>query len=347
MSDCPIMKRMKDNYENRTRYFLPRRTYSIIRLDGKAWHSYTKSLKKPFDKDLIEDLDNAVIAIMPEIQGAVFAYIQSDEVSILLTDFTNIGTQAWFDGNIQKMASISASLLTAEFNKQRFKRFCSNPISGEKCITQSEVDNFVLGFFDSRIFTIPDPIEVYNYFVARNKDCARNSISMVAQANFSHKELHSKGSADMQEMLFQHKGINWAEYDQSLKNGRLVVKEEYWVPLSSTEGKSVTGEASILLEGGEARVKRTRWAVKPAPVFSKEPDVLINLIPKIATEAVVVRKGFCRNCRQDVDFARMAIGHIRPDGVVEGECIECFQKKTGMIVELPLKSLESKPTNPI
>src|ERR1035437_7754718 len=114
--------RMKDQYENRTRYCLPRRTYAIIRADGKAWHTYTRGLVKPFDANLIKDLDTSIVSTLPHIQGAVFAYTQSDEISILLTDFESIQTSAWFDNNIQKMASVAASVLTAEFNRCRTRR---------------------------------------------------------------------------------------------------------------------------------------------------------------------------------------------------------------------------------
>src|ERR1035437_4873381 len=114
--------RMKEQYEDRTRYMLPRRTYTLLRLDGKSFHTYTRGLKKPFDKDLYEDMDNAIIAMLPEIQGAVSAYTQSDEISILLTDFALPTTSAWFDGNLQKMVSVTASMITAEFNKLRLLR---------------------------------------------------------------------------------------------------------------------------------------------------------------------------------------------------------------------------------
>lgn len=245
-------QRIKENYENRTRYFLPRRSYSIIRLDGKAFHSYTKNLNKPFDDGLINDLDNAVIQIMPEIQGAKFAYIQSDEISILLTDFEKPNTSAWFDGNIQKICSVSASLMTAEFNLLRNVRAgLSNNI--DKVI----IDKMNLAYFDSRVFTIPDPIEIYNYFVWRWKDCSRNSISMVAQSNFSHKELQGKSSAKMQEMLMSQKDINWSKLPENYKNGRFILKENYLV--------------------GE--VERSRWVVKPGWKITENPNKLMALIP--------------------------------------------------------------------
>src|SRR5512137_2136173 len=118
--------RMKGQYEDRTRYSLPRRTFTIIRLDGKAFHTYTRGLKKPFDGDLFADIDTAIINMLPEIQGAVFAYTQSDEISVLLTDFATTQTDAWFDGNLQKMCSVAASIMTAQFNAARIDRTISH-----------------------------------------------------------------------------------------------------------------------------------------------------------------------------------------------------------------------------
>lgn len=264
--------RIKDQYEGRTRYSVPRRTYTIIRLDGKAFHSYTKHLKKPFDYDLSSDLDNSVISVLSEIQGAKFAYCQSDEISILLTDFEKPTTQAWFDGNIQKMASVSASLMTAHFNKLRIKRRGEAVL--DKC-KKEQGKNFDAYFgelldlvnlnediasFDSRIFTIPDRTEVMNYFLWRNNDCTRNSVSMVAQANFPHRELQGKSSSQMQEMLFSQKKINWAETPEADKNGRLILKEHY---LSSNNPDS----------------ERSRWVSKPAWKFTKDKR-LLDLIPE-------------------------------------------------------------------
>ena len=114
--------RMKDHYENRTRYLLPRRTYTILRIDGKAFHAYTKDCERPYDSFFSEDMDFTAVTLCKQIEGTQIAYIQSDEISILLTDFADNQTQAWFDGNLQKLVSISASIATAHFNSFRWKR---------------------------------------------------------------------------------------------------------------------------------------------------------------------------------------------------------------------------------
>jgi len=220
--------RMKEFYENRTRNFLPRRTYTIIRADGKAFHSYTRGLVRPFDEKLVNDMDETACYMCKNIQGAKFAFVQSDEISILLTDFEGLTTDAWFDGNIQKMASISASLATAKFNELR-----SNKIA----------------LFDSRVFTIPSDIEVQNYFIWRQQDTTRNSILSVAQSMFSHRELENKNTDQMQEMCFQ-KGVNWNDFSAKLKRGRLIVKQDYEKE-GATRSKWVSVEPPIFTQERE------------------------------------------------------------------------------------------------
>lgn len=291
--------RMKGSYEDRTRFSLPRRTYTIIRLDGKSFHTYTRGLDKPFDFDLFEDFDNAIIAMLPDIQGAAFAYTQSDEISILLTDFDKPTTSAWFDGNLQKICSVSASLITGEFNRFRARRWSKNLAAqlllekhgmGEEAADNSalateEGCQFKVANFDARVFTIPDRIEVMNYFIWRNQDCSRNSVSMVAQANFSHKELQSKSTPDMHEMLHA-KGINWAtDFPDGAKNGRLIVKEEYETPLKEINANLPDKEKLIGL-GADGlvhdTVKRTRWVAKGAWKFTEDKEKLLAMIPQYA-----------------------------------------------------------------
>lgn len=263
--------RMKEQYENRTRFSLPRRTYTIIRLDGKAFHTYTRGLNKPFDKGLYEDMDNAIIAMMCEVQGVRFAYTQSDEISLLLTDFALPTTSAWFDGNLQKMASVSASVITAHFNQQRLARFVEkhslNVLRGDAPIA----------YFDARVFTIPDRIEVMNYFIHRNQDCSRNSVSMVAQSHFSHKQLNGKSTTEMQEMLMTDKDVNWSNYPDELKNGRLIVKEEY----VTQYGGEIPLPEGLLCQKDAVR---TRWVSKPAWKFTQDKERLLEMIPKYEQE---------------------------------------------------------------
>jgi tRNA(His) guanylyltransferase len=233
--------RIKSNYEDRTRIFLPRRSHTIIRIDGKAFHTYTRGLSRPFDDGFIEDMDTTAAYLCKNIQGAKFAFVQSDEISILLTDYDKITTDAWFDNNVQKMASVSASMATVAFNKARLNRHYH---LDEPMIKWAE--------FDSRVFQIPEWAEVENYFIWRQQDCVRNSIQSVAQSLYSHKELNGKNTNEMQEMIFQ-KGINWNDYDPKYKRGRAIVKIEY---------------------DGEVGVVRHRWESHGCPNLTQARDFI-------------------------------------------------------------------------
>ena len=270
----PLGTRIKENYENRTRYYVPRRTYTIIRLDGCHFKTYTRGLKKPFDNNLFEDIDNAIIAMLPEIQGAVFAYTQSDEISILLTDFAQPNTSAWFDGNLQKMCSVAASIITAEFNSLRLLRQFNAYV--KDC---DNVDFNNQAYFDARVFSIPDRVEVMNYLIWRNQDCSRNSVSMVAQSLFSHKELHGKSTVDMHEMM-HGKGVNWAtDYTDGQKNGRLIVKENY---MAAVHAPNVDGKIFLdfKVTNKGAGALRTHWVSQGAWKFTENKEKLLEMIPR-------------------------------------------------------------------
>lgn len=243
--------RMKEQYEHRARQHLPRRTYTIMRLDGKAFHTYTRGLDRPYGKLLMDDMAATAEFLCREVVGARFAYTQSDEISILLTDFDKPSTQAWFDGGVQKMTSVSASLATAKFNELRPGR---------------------LAFFDSRVFTIPDPVEVANYFIWRQQDATRNSISMAAQAQFSHSQLNGKSSGEMQEMLWTVHGINWNDYDPRFKRGTVVTSR---LELGDVVYEDKRSGETRTAEGVERRV----WSIEAPPVFSKDPSFLAGHIP--------------------------------------------------------------------
>jgi tRNA(His) guanylyltransferase len=218
--NCAISQRMKANYEERVRTYLTRRTPVIIRLDGKAFHTYTKGLQKPFDEGLIEDMNQTAMYLCKEIMGAKCAYVQSDEISILVTDFDNLETQAWFDYSVQKMTSVSASLATGKFNLLRVNRELN--LIGKMDYIDSD---FKIAFFDSRVFNIPKE-EVANYFLARQKDAVKNSIASLAQSLYPHKELENKNQNTLQEMSFQ-KGYNWNDLPYGQKRGRFIVKNLY------------------------------------------------------------------------------------------------------------------------
>jgi len=258
--------RMKENYENRTRFMLPRRAYTIIRLDGKAFHTYTKGLKRPFDVGLMDDMDATAAFLCKNIMGAKFAYVQSDEISILITDFEEENTQSWFDSNIQKMVSVSASMATAKFNQLRMARATWEGNDVPSNLDQEDIEKFKLAMFDARVFQVPQKIEVINYFVWRQQDATRNSISSVAQSLYSQKELFKVNTNDMQELIFQ-KGINWNNYTPREKRGGIIRQFENEFVRKNPNGESET-------------YTRNNWGLDvETPVFNQDKAYLYYLIP--------------------------------------------------------------------
>lgn len=279
--------RMKENYENRTRFLLPRRSNVLIRIDGKAFHSYTKGLDRPVDEGLTDDMNLTTKYLCENIQGAKFGYVQSDEISIWVTDYDDIQTDAWFDYNLQKMCSISASMATSKFNQLRMAR--ANKI------------DIKLAQFDARVFVIPELDEVVNYFVWRQQDATRNSISMAAQSMFSHKELQGKSSTDMMEMMFTLKDTNWDKYPAGFKRGRCVIKmfdsemhqkmqEECKKKKEFVQKQDFENAAYARMQernwmekianDPDAKTVRKKWKIVDPPIFTQDrrfiKDVLIN-----------------------------------------------------------------------
>lgn len=293
MKNDVINKRMKDNYESRSRTFLTRRTPVIIRLDGKAFHTYTRGLDKPFDDGLTQDMQETAIYLCKNIQGAKCAYVQSDEISILITDYDTLQTDAWFDYNVQKMCSISASLATGIFNQLRLNKILEQfKVSSEEYYI-SKINEFTsrlsLANFDSRVFNIPKE-EVSNYFLARQKDAVKNSISMLAQSLYSHKELHLKNSSEMQEMCFQ-KGHNWNDLHFSKKRGSFIFKNIYADDRLVTFYNENTKESAP-----EANYSHDVWFDGETyfePLYGLEPENWWEFKPtKIRTKWEVVKTPF-------------------------------------------------------
>ena len=207
--------RMKDYYEHSYRIKLPRRLPVIMRLDGKAFHTFTKNFKRPFDISLMDMMNKTAIHLCSQIQGSQIAYVQSDEISILIHNYKKINSESWFDNNIQKMTSISAGMASSYFTNLYSE--------SSQCYRDDHRKKLVI--FDSRVFVLPET-EVNNYFVWRQQDATRNSIEMVAQSMYSSKELHKKNCNMLQEMIFQKSGENWNNYPTSQKRGRCVIKQE-------------------------------------------------------------------------------------------------------------------------
>lgn len=264
--------RMK-GYENISRIYLTRRTPVIIRIDGKAFHSFTRGFAKPFDDILIKSMQDTSKYLCENIMGCKLAYTQSDEISLLLVDYEKLGTQAWFDNNLQKMVSVAASMTTMVFNKA-FKDNIINYIDSHINIDGSLMDGLFEytdtllkaknkgAMFDARAFILPKE-EVNNYFIWRQQDAIRNSIQMVAQSNFSHKELQGKSCNVLQDMLHEQKGINWNDYPTVYKRGSCIVKV-YDVITQYDEVGNICGYT-----------ERTKWIVdKEIPIFTQDRDYI-------------------------------------------------------------------------
>mgnify|MGYP001605672494 FL=1 len=202
-----IGDRMK-RYEESAHHVLVRRMPVMIRVDGKAFHTYTRGLQKPFDKDFITAMSFTARTVAAKLQGFKAAYIQSDEASFCITDYDDIDTQGWFDYDLAKVVSVSASMMTLYFKRYHAAAFGAGN-----------------AFFDSRAFNVPAD-DVVNCFLWRAKDWERNSIQMYAQSFFSHKQLQGKGRADMHEMLHGI-GKNWTtDLNNTEQNGVFLIKGE-------------------------------------------------------------------------------------------------------------------------
>jgi tRNA(His) 5'-end guanylyltransferase len=184
-----------------------KRTPVIIRIDGKAFHTFTRGMDKPFDEKLMKCMQETTHELVKKIDGCYFGYTQSDEISLLLTDYRTLDTQAWFDYNIQKISSVTSSITTAYFNRNFVRIF--------------EKKDYDVAMFDARVSNYPKE-EIVNYFIWRQQDATRNSIQMLGRAHFSQKEMHKKSCPMIQDMLFKEKGINWNDIETPKKRGTAV-----------------------------------------------------------------------------------------------------------------------------
>ena len=197
-----IGDRMK-GYERSAEFILPRRIPVIIRVDGRAFHTITRRrFGRAWSQEFVEQMCEAAATAMADIQGCSFCYSQSDEISFLLTDYQTIRTSPWFGYDMRKMISISASIVASVFSRL-YGRLVS---------------------FDSRCFSLPQD-EVCNYYIWRQLDATRNAIQMAGREHFSHKQLHRKSCNEIQELLFQEKGINFNDYPVVRKRGFCVTGE--------------------------------------------------------------------------------------------------------------------------
>ena len=270
----PLGDRMKESYENRSKTYLVRRMPVIIRLDGKAFHTFTKHLQKPYDEVFHNAMNSTMKYLCENIQCCKLGYTQSDEITLLLTDYDTLDTDAWFDNNVQKICSISASLATWAFNTFFAEEVnvwaAKNNISPMEYLNEGK-DEYLLklhkayrnacikgAMFDSRCFNIPES-EVTNCFIWRQQDATRNAIQMLGQCHFSHKELQDKSNNDIQDMLMTQKGINFNDMPIEFKRGVCCYK----TTCTNTRIDFKTKE--------EVTFERKYWKIdKEIPIFTQD-----------------------------------------------------------------------------
>ena len=266
--------RMKTFYEEIPKSKLMRRTPVAIRVDGRSFHTFTRGFNVPFDDVLIKTMQETMKYLCENIQGCVLGYTQSDEITLILVDYKKLTSAAFFDYEVQKICSITASMATMAFNKD-FKKN-TDIYSESKAVTgylgqyygdyenaSEQLDIYRKAFdkgamFDARCFNIPKE-EVANLIYWRQLDATRNSIQMVGQANFSHNELQNKSCNDVQNMLLTQKNINWNDLPTYQKRGSCCVKKEI-------ENKSIGYNGEV-----RAIEYRTEWVIDTEiPIFKGE-----------------------------------------------------------------------------
>ena len=245
-----IGNRFKEYYENRSKTYLMRRSNVIVRIDGCHFHNYCKGLQKPFDPTFIKTMQQTTKSLCENIQGCKIGYVESDEISLLLTDYDTLQTDAWFNYSVQKICSVSASMAALFFNKYWQKNVVELSAFYK---SKSELG----AYFDARAFNLPKE-EVTNYFIWRQNDATRNSIQSLAQANFSQKQIHSMNNSQLQDKLHEEKGINW------------------------NDCKTVEKRGSCVIHVFDKSINHSKWIIdEEIPIFTQNRDYIENILKKL------------------------------------------------------------------
>lgn len=268
--------RMKENYENISKTKLMRRTPVAIRVDGKAFHTFTRGFQKPFDDLMVKSMQATMKYMCENIQGCVLGYTQSDEITLILVDYKKLNSSAWFDYELQKLCSITASMATLAFNKSFEGNFFNCALELEDDLQNIYNNARHRGaMFDARAFNIPKE-EVTNLIYWRQLDATRNSIQSVGQTYFSHKELDKKTNDMIQCMLFEERGINWNDYPTHLKRGSCCVKNKIVV---DTDSDGVTAQLR------DTAANENGWIIdNEIPIFKGEGRKYIDKLVYIGED---------------------------------------------------------------
>jgi len=280
MDISDLAERMK-GYEKRNRYYLQRRMPVILRLDMRAGHSFTRGFERPFDEVFIKSMQDTTKYLCENIQNCKLSYQQSDEITLLLIDYDKLNTDCFFDYRVDKLCSIAASMATMAFNKffrdnvgdYLYENYDDQYLADYIKILQNAVDKGAM--FDARCFNIPKE-EVTNLVYWRQLDASRNSIQMVGQANFSHKELQNKSCNDIQDMLMTQKGINWNDLPTYQKRGSCCVRNKIVI-----ETDSVMATAQLR----DSSKSENEWIIDTdIPIFKGEGREYIDRLVFIGEE---------------------------------------------------------------
>lgn len=249
--------------EHTTRLFLPKDTYTMVRVDGKSFHTWCRGLRKPWDPRLVETMRQTMFALAERSQDCVLAYCQSDEITLVLAGYSRENSQAWFDGNLQKIASVCAGTASAHFNA-----------NAREIFEPEEIAQRDLAVFDGRAWPLATPTDVLENLRWRIKDAERNSASMLGQGNYSHRELHGVSRRDLIEKLEREKGVVWADEPGAFRTGSVCVKRKTSEPVTFTHKR--TGEV-ITLDA----VERSYWSLEDAPRPFEIEEKLSAMIPHL------------------------------------------------------------------
>lgn len=230
------------NYEDVYRYRLPPNQITLLRADGRSFHTWGRGLEKPFDESFIDYMDRIGLALCKDLMNVRMAYLQSDEISVIMVRGQE-SSQDWFGGNIQKIVSIAASIATAAASRPGYMH---QAIAGTPN-------------FDARVFVLPSLDETVNALIWRQRDWERNSIQMLARSLYGQKEMENKKREDLHEMIHA-KGKNWNDLPVHLRRGRCIVKVPE--PFKTPDGQDII---------------RHVWRVDmDIPIFTQDRDYILR-----------------------------------------------------------------------
>lgn len=307
------LKDRMEQYRNLVDYKLAPNSYVIAMVDG---HSFSKMVKKrytlPFDEKFIDLMNKTAKYVCEHLQGCKLAYTQSDEISFLITDFDTPNTDAWFGYRLCKMQSLIASYATAEFNRLRMVEIANTPCSA------SDMGEMIASYtpvvFDCKCWTVPTYNDAFAWFLYRQNDCVRNSKQQAAQTYLSSKSLNNLTTDKQIEKLKEEKGIDWHQYTNGEKYGRILYKEN----ITMTVKNHATGE--------DVMTERSKWVIKEATPFSEEGHKVRRIIPKrdYLADVYVVNSTY-NNGKQEVNAVyRDENGAIKMKEFIEKSGKEVF-----------------------